>query len=73
MIAVCRLDWCSKGVLTLIAARGKGSGEIFKDDLAGQVLSTDFAKLARQKELDDVESKDVWELAPVSRARAEFG
>ena len=36
-------------------------GEIFKDDLTGQLLPADLVKAARKKELEYFDGKVVWE------------
>ena len=45
----------------------------FVDDLTGLPLSSELCRAARQKEISYFRAKGVWELRPVSEARAKMG
>ena len=45
------------------------NAQIFKDDLTGQLLDPALVKVARKKELEYFDGKDVWELRPISECR----
>ena len=49
------------------------NGEIFKDDLTGQLLDPVLVRAARAKELEYFESKGVWRLRPAEEARQRTG
>lgn len=50
-----------------------GGGPIYRDDLTGQVLDPALVKIARQKELDFFESKEVWTRRPIEESRRRTG
>ena len=39
--------------------------QIFKDDLIGQLLNPELVRLARAKEMEYFDGKDVWKLRPI--------
>jgi hypothetical protein len=49
------------------------NGEIYKDDLTGQLLDPVLVRAARAKELEYFESKGVWRLRPAEEARQRTG
>ena len=49
------------------------SAGTYRDDITGQPLAPELCKAARQKELDYFESKKVWEVRPISEAKARTG
>ena len=48
-------------------------GEVFKDDLTGQLLPPDLVHAARKLELDYFNGKMVWEKRPIGEARRVTG
>ena len=59
-----------KGISVKVQVEG---GQIYKDDLTGQALDPVLVGLARKKELEYFDGKDVWELRPVSECRRATG
>ena len=47
--------------------------QVFKDDLSGQLLNPELVKLARAKEMEYLDGKDVWELKPIDERRKRTG
>ena len=49
------------------------AGQVYRDDLTGQILDPELVRIARQKELDFFEAKGVWLKKSIMEARQRTG